>query len=157
MTEQIAESSSRLLAQALAASSSLSNHNGLTTASSLARATIEIRYADHSTSISPYRKNLYEDACKAFPGLSSHAAVSIASCRGCERYVGLGSWRRHEIKDQSAHLQPGSGPAQIYGRETPVQHLLDVELSVGVAARYHGDGQPVLNDYRSPPCRLAQL
>ena len=68
-TEQIAESSSRLLVPASAGSSSSSSHSGLTTASSLAPTTIEIRYADRMTSILAFRENRYDDVCKAFPGL----------------------------------------------------------------------------------------
>src|SRR3954454_24489437 len=105
MTESLAESSSRLVAQTSAASSSSPNRSGSTMGCSLAPTRIKIRCADHMRSISPYRKNLCEDGCEVFPGLSSPAAVNIASCRDCGPYVGLPNWRHHEIEDQPAHLQ----------------------------------------------------
>ena len=46
---------------------------------------------------------------------------------------------------------------QIHAGQAAREHLLDVELPVGVAARPHGDGQSVFDHDGSSPRRLAGL
>ena len=50
-------------------------------------------------------------------------------------------------------LQSGSHSAQIHAGQAAHEHLLDVELPVGVAARPCGDGQSVLDHDRGSPRR----
>ena len=57
----------------------------------------------------------------------------------------------------STHLQPKPHLPQIHARQTPPEHLLDLELSVGSPARSRGDGKPLLDDDRSPHRALAGL
>ena len=56
----------------------------------------------------------------------------------------------HEHVASSTHLQPRSRCPQIHAGQTPHEHLLDVELPVGIPTRPCGDGEPLLNDDRSP-------
>ena len=56
----------------------------------------------------------------------------------------------HERTNFSTHLQPGPHRSQIHARQTPREHLLDVELSVGNQARSRRDGQSLFHDDRSP-------
>ena len=50
-------------------------------------------------------------------------------------------------------LQPEPHSAQIHAGQTAHEHLLDVELSVGVAARPRGDGQSLLDHDGGSPRR----
>ena len=63
----------------------------------------------------------------------------------------------HEHIASSPHLQSGSRSPQIHAGQTPHEHLLDVELPVGSAARSCCDGKSILDDDRSPPCAVAEL
>src|SRR5260370_14521191 len=78
-----------------------------------------------------------------------------------QRAVGSNSERMegngHEYTDIRAHLQSIPHPPRIHAWQTPYQHLLDVELSLGVATRHRGDGKPLLHDDRSPHSAVAEL
>ena len=56
----------------------------------------------------------------------------------------------HEYAGASPHVQPESHSAQIHGGQTPPEHLLDLELSVGIAARSRRNGKSILDNDRSP-------
>ena len=59
--------------------------------------------------------------------------------------------------NQSAHVQPGRGSSSVHAREAAVQHLLDLELPVGIEPRRRRDGQSLLDDDRSAPSGLAGI
>ena len=63
----------------------------------------------------------------------------------------------HEHTAAGTHLQPRSHCPQIHAGQTPHEHLLDVELPMGIPARPCGDGKPLLNDDRSPHRPVAEL
>src|SRR6185437_2640627 len=63
----------------------------------------------------------------------------------------------HEYAGASAHVQPESYSAQIHGGQTPPEHLLDLELSVGIAARSRRYGKSILDNDRSPERSMAGL
>ncbi len=63
----------------------------------------------------------------------------------------------HEYAGASTHIQPESHSAQIHARQTPPEHLLDLELSVGIAARPRRNGESILDNDRSPQRSMAEL
>src|SRR5262245_58089609 len=63
----------------------------------------------------------------------------------------------HEYAAASTHVQPKSHRPQIHARQTPPEHLLDVELPMGIPTRSRDDGKPVIHDDRSPYRAVAEL
>src|SRR5207248_6604266 len=56
----------------------------------------------------------------------------------------------HEQNTVGTHLQSRPRFPQIHTGQTPPEHLLDVELSMGVATRPRDDGKSLLNYDRGP-------
>ena len=66
---------------------------------------------------------------------------------------GLAPHEREEpapISAAGTHLQPGPRRAQIHAGQAPLEHLLDLELSVGSATRSGRNGESLLHHDRSP-------
>src|SRR5947209_11705414 len=55
------------------------------------------------------------------------------------------------------NLQSTSHSAELQAGKTPVQCLLDLELSVGGESRYYGTGQPVFDDDRGSAGCMAKV
>ena len=109
----------------------------------------------------PLRKKI--TGLPAFTTVRGGAYFFLPGIRALHYLAGLGgeaaargSGPRRSQRHDRPHLQPGAcRPAG--RRQAPAQHLLDLELSLGSAARSGADGEPLLHHHRGPQRPLAGL
>src|SRR4029079_5656975 len=142
--------------------------SGRTTAISMSLATNAIRSSARRTARSnsrfpsvqfakqsrAFRLSLRSEAGPIFSSLvsrrfdtSRHSPIPASLGSEIERQR---TGNSYEHPGSSAHVQPKSHSPQIHARQAPPEHLLDVELPVGVPAGPRGDGKSLLDDDRSP-------
>src|SRR6516164_11807920 len=157
MTASIAELPPSSSAPAWCGSSSSRRTSGSTIATFTSWATSAIRSAEHRTahwntrfpSVPSVRSS------RDCPPSPRSPAGRTSSCRVLTAFD---TWRgHHEHHTARTHLQPEPRPASAHAGPSAHEHLLDLELSLGIPTRSRRDGQSVLHDDRSAPGDLAEL